>query len=148
MTWQPHQVYRLAAEHDVLRWEFPGFAFYEPKGDTYVAGTWRSNMGNDYWLRIMIPKGYPDECPSTYVTWPSPLWGYRSRRTMESYGGNHDMHTWQTDRVGWVKICTYQPRMWSAEHTITKIIRKGMLWLVAYECHLQDGSPLKRFLMD
>ncbi|MFC5746296.1 hypothetical protein [Actinomadura rugatobispora] len=148
MSWNRHQIVRLSQERDVLRREFPLFGFFDPRGSTYVAGNWTTNLGNDYTLRVNIPAGYPDECPSTYIVRPSPLLGWKGRRTMESHGSSHEMHTWRTDHPGWVKICTYRPDLWSADHSIVKIIRKGMLWLVAYECHLQDGSPLNRFLMD
>jgi hypothetical protein len=148
VAWDYYQRVRLGDDANGLRTYFPSFSFYEPTGDTYVSGYWTSNAGNGYGVMITIPPGYPDECPSTYVSYPSPLWGHMGWRTIESYGTSHDMHTWQTDRPGWVKICTYRPEGWSVEHSMLKIIRKGLLWIFAYECHLQDGKPIKNFLMD
>jgi hypothetical protein len=145
MTWDSLQRYRLAQEQAVLRQEYPGFSFYDPQGATYVSGRWVSNSGRPFSLRVSLPSGYPDECPASYITSPSPLRGYFSR--IESYGTSHDMHTWVTDRPGWVKICTYHPEHWSAAHSIAKVVRKGQLWMLAYECHLQDGRPIADFLM-
>jgi len=148
MAWDYYQRVRLVEDMNALRQYFPAFNFYEPLGKTYVSGLWTSNMGYVYELMITIPPGYPDECPSTYISYPSPLMDWGSRNTIESYGTSHNMHVYATDRPGWVKICTYRPETWSAEHSMLKIIRKGLLWIVAYECHTQDGKPLTSFLMD
>ncbi|REE96924.1 hypothetical protein [Thermomonospora umbrina] len=148
MGWDSYQRRRLAEERAALRTHFPSFSFYEPTGRTYVEGLWWSNNGNAYEMRIVVPPGYPDECPSTYITHPRPLLDWTRHKTIESYGTSHSMHVWATDRPGWVKICTYRPEYWSAAHSMLKIIRKGMLWTLAYECHLEDGQPLTNFLMD
>ncbi|MGW0810460.1 hypothetical protein [Nonomuraea sp. NPDC002799] len=146
MAWDDWQRYVLAAERKFLRKEFPGFDFFNPLGDTFVHGTYLSNTDHSYGLRIYLPAGFPDECPSTYVTEPHPLMGYS--QPILQYETSHEMHTWKTDRAGWVKVCTYRPEAWSAGISIVKVVRKAMLWLTAYECHLQDGSPISRFLMD
>lgn len=147
MAWAPYQQHRLGHEKAALREHFPAFGFYDPIGATYVFGTWYSNAGGRYDIRIAVPPGYPDECPNSYITYPTPLrdWG---GSTVESYGTSHAMHVWQTDRPGWVQICTYRPENWSAAHSMVKIIRKSLLWVVAYECHLQTGEPLMNFLLD
>jgi hypothetical protein len=146
MTWDFDQQRRLAMEQWVLRSEFPDFVFYEPAGRTFVSGTW--NSYNPYSVRVELPRGFPDECPSTYITFPSPLYGYARRQKMESYGSSHAMHTWKTDHPGWVKICTYHPSHWSADQTIAKVITKATLWILAYECHLDDGTEIARFLKE
>ncbi|MFJ1456122.1 hypothetical protein [Nocardia sp. N2S4-5] len=148
MAWAPYQQHRLGHERAALRRHFPNFQFYDPSGRTYVRGTWFSNTARRYDIRIAIPPGYPDECPSTYITYPSPLRDWTGLQSLESFGTSHHMHIWQTDRPGWVRICTYRPENWSAAHSMIKIIRKGLLWIVAYECHLQDGAPLTNFLLD
>ncbi|MCG5218232.1 hypothetical protein [Streptosporangium sp. KLBMP 9127] len=145
MAWSRYQQFRLANDQSVLRREFRAFDFYDRAAATYISGIYTSNMNYSYTLRINIPPGYPDECPSTYITNPSPLWGHSQR--MDEYGTSHAMHTWQTDRPGWLKICTYRPELWSAQHSIVKVVRKGMLWIAAYECHLQDGSPVANYLV-
>jgi hypothetical protein len=145
MGWDAFQRYRLAQEKDVLAHEYPAFTFSDMTGSTFVSGTWVSNSREYYSLQVSLPPGYPDECPSTYVTYPSPLRGYR--KNIAAYGTSHDMHTWESDKAGWVKICTYRPERWSAAHSIAKVIRKGQLWILAYECHLDRGEPIKNFLM-
>jgi len=147
MAWDTIQRYRLSLEKDVLASTFPAFTFHDPTGRTYVSGQWHSNSGKLYGLHVQLTAGFPDECPSTYITMPSPLYGYRNRRTIASYGTSHAMHTWKSDRSGWVKICTYHSADWSADQGIAKVIRKGMLWILAYECHLDDGREIASFLM-
>ncbi|MEU4513332.1 hypothetical protein AB0G05_27860 [Nonomuraea wenchangensis] len=146
MAWDEWQRYRLAADRKTLLQQFRGFDFFDPLGETFVYGTYRSNTGHPYGIRIYLPSGYPEECPATYVSEPVPLMGYT--QPIVAYGTSHEMHTWASDREGWVKVCTYRPEMWSAAISIAKIVRKAMLWVTAYECHLQDGSPISRFLMD
>jgi len=148
MTWDSDQQRRLAMEQWVLSSEFPDFTFHDRTGNTFVSGAWESNGNNSYGLRVELPQGFPDECPSTYVTWPSPLYDYARRKKMESYGHSHAMHTWTTDHPGWVKICTYHPSHWSAQQTIAKVITKATLWILAYACHLDDGTDIKHFLKD
>jgi hypothetical protein len=147
MSWDRVQQYRLAMEKLVLEQELPGFAFYDPIGRTYVSGNWRSNSGNHYGLHVQLTAGFPDECPSVYITSPSPLYGYARRKTIASYETSHAMHTWKSDRPGWVKVCTYHVSDWSADQTLVKVIRKGMLWILAYECHLDEGRDISDFLM-
>ncbi|WP_019632333.1 hypothetical protein [Actinomadura atramentaria] len=148
MPWDVNQRRRLAHEVAALRAYFPDFRFHDPTGDTYVAGHWYSNTESYYQFHVQVPPGYPNECPHTYITYPTPLRDYRGRRTLDSYGTSHAMHLWRTDRPGWTKICTYRPEFWSADHSLVKVIRKALLWTVAYECHLQDGRPLQSFLLD
>lgn len=144
--WAPHQQLRLAEEEYGLRRQMPTFKFYNRLQGTYVAGQWASNTGRRYDVRLYLPDGYPDVIPHTYVTSPSPLYGYGSRK-LESYGSSHKMHTWETDHPGWVKICIVQPEDWSAKYSIVKVLRKALLWLTAYECHLDDGTPIANFLI-
>ena len=122
----------------------PNFAFYNLVANTYVGGWWTSNSDYRYYVRMELPAAYPDAVPDTYVTEPSPLFGYAKR--IEEYGSSHNMHTWQTDRPGWVKICIVRPEDWSAAYSVVKVLRKAMLWITAYECHVYDGRAIAEFL--
>jgi len=146
-VWESYQQLRLAQEEAALRSFMPAFRFYDRLTNTYVAGQWVSNTNRKYDIRIYVPNAYPDEIPRTYVTSPSPLYGYAFRYLIEAYGDSHDMHTWQTDRPGWVKICIVRPEDWSAAYSLVKVLRKAMLWLTAYECHLDDGTRIADFLI-
>jgi hypothetical protein len=143
--WQAYQRLRLAQERDALQHQAPEFEFYDLTGSTYIAGFWTSNQNRSYGIRIEIPAAYPDTMPDTYVTYPSPLRGFY--KPMESYGSSHNMHTWLTDVPGWTKICIVRPEDWSAAYSIMKILTKARLWITAYECHLDDGTDIRFFLV-
>jgi hypothetical protein len=142
--WQPYQQRRLAQERVALQRHMPSFQFFNPTQDTYISGWWASNTNQQYQITSYLPDVYPEAMPDTYVTFPSPLPAYRG--LIESYGTSHDMHTYATDQPGWVKVCIVRPEDWSAAYTMLKVLRKAQLWLTAYECHLDDGQPIKNFL--
>lgn len=143
--WKPYQRYRLALEQQILLHNMPDFAFYDTTGDAYVFGEWTSSQGNTYGLHISIPEAFPDACPSSYITDPSPLIG--RDMPIDDYGNSHDMHCWTSDREGWTKICTYKPESWSADHSIEKVIQKSLLWIEAYESHMSTGRDIAQFLL-
>ena len=144
MTWEPYQQRRLAQEQAVLRQHMPDFTFHDLLSGTYIKGWCLSNSDQQYQVQVNLPTAYPDAIPLTYITYPSPLPGYQS--PIESYGKSHAMHTWQTDRPGWVKLCIVQPEDWSAAYSLLKVLRKAKLWIMAYEFHLDDGQPIANFL--
>jgi hypothetical protein len=145
MAWSEWQQRRLATERQILAAGLPSFEFVDPTGDTTVEGGWRSSQSTHYHVVVRLPKGFPDECPSTYVVWPSPLRGRDG--LLEELGSNHSMHVWQTDRPGWTKICTYHPHRWDSSHTLEKVLHKAFLWIEAYEAHVDTGRPIADFLV-
>jgi hypothetical protein len=146
MAWDRIQQLRLDMERAVLAAEFPLFSFHDPLGATYVSGIWRSNSNKFYGLHVQLTGGFPDECPSTYITSPSPLNDYYGRRISSYESASHAMHVWKSDRAGWTKVCTYHPSDWSADQAIVKVIVKGGLWIAAYESHLDEGKNIADFL--
>lgn len=145
--WQPHQVERLAYERALLAKHMPDFAILAPRADTHVLGSWVSALGNDYQIRIDLPAGYPDECPSTYIMSPSPLLDHDGQ-PMTHYETSNAQHTWATDRPGCVKICTYRPESWDASSSVIQLIQKAMLWLMAYDEHQRRGTPINEILLE
>jgi hypothetical protein len=145
MPWQSHQRYRLAAEKKLLKESFPHFQFYSPTENTYLLGNWRSSRGNVFGIRIDLPSGFPDECPSTYIVSPSPLRGKWWKR-IDSYGSSHEMHCWTSDRPGAVKICTFRPEFWSAAFSLPMVALKAQLWLEALESHRDTGRNIADYL--
>lgn len=145
MAWEYYQQYRLATEKAILAKDFPHFTFYNPFENTYISGTWKSSRNNYYTIRIVLPQGFPDECPDTYITYPSPLQG--KFKPIESYGTSHDMHCWATPVPGWTKICTFRPAYWSAEFSLAMVALKAQLWLEALEFHRDTGRNIAEFLL-
>lgn len=145
MPWEVYQRYRLASEKAILERDFSHFTFYSPTDDTYILGTWKSSRGNTFVIRIELPVGYPDECPETYITYPSPLYGKYQK--IESYGTSHAMHCWASKKLGWTKICTFRPEYWSAEFSLAMVALKAQLWLEALESHRETGRDVAAFLL-
>lgn len=146
MAWSDYQRQRLAAEREVLARNLPDFEFVNPAGETTVEGRWKSSLFTTYFIVVKLPPGYPDECPSTYIVWPSPLKGLD--KPLEEYGSTHDMHVWETDVPGWTKICTYNPTRWNSGETLERVLHKAFLWIEAYEAHIQTGESIARFLRE
>jgi hypothetical protein len=142
----PHQQYRLAQELGLLRREMPDFNMYSLTNDTYVQGNWSSQKNNLYTVRIDVPPGYPDECPSTYIKWPRLLVDHRGRR-LESHGTNHSFHIWESDRPGLTKVCTYRPAYWRSSSTLIQLLHKTFLWIIAYEEHRATGKEISDLLL-
>jgi hypothetical protein len=145
MPWQLYQRYRLASEKTILERDFSHFSFYSPVENTFISGTWTSSRSNIFTIRVELPVGYPDECPVTYITFPSPLYG--KYKAIESYGTSHAMHCWTSPKPGWVKICTFRPEYWSAEFTLAMVALKAQLWLEALESHRETGRDIADFLV-
>ena len=110
-------------------------------------GSLVETRGNRYGLMVTLPPAFPDEPPACYITDPSPLPSKEGNLNELTYN-SHEMHCWIPDKEGYVKICTYKPENWSADHSIEKVIQKALLWIEAYESHLATGKPISKFLMD
>lgn len=146
MTWQPHQQIRLATEWHLLREHLPDFEFFDRTGRTYVLGKWRSPKGYVYTIRIDLPRGYPDECPKTYIVAPSPLLDHYGKH-MTRHGASHSYHTWRSDRPGFVQVCTYRPEYWDSASTLIQLVHKSFLWLIAYDEHRATGKQISDLLL-
>ncbi len=145
MAWSDTQKHRLATERAVLAERFPDFEFCNPTAQLTIEGRYWSSQSTSYFLVVKVPPGYPDECPSTYICWPSPLRG--RDKPLEDYGSTHDMHVWETDVPGWTKICTYNPTRWRSSETVERVLHKAFLWIEAYEAHIETGEPIAHYLM-
>lgn len=147
-AWSEKQVRRLAHEREVLERTFPDFSFYHPKSTSaYVEGRWTSDLGRTYTIRVQLHPAYPDVAPSVYIMSPYPLVAFGGR-AMDTYGSSHLMHTFESDIRSATKVCTVRPETWDARWFISNIIRKTLLWIMAYEFQCDDGTPLHAFLID
>ena len=145
--WSVEQCKRLAFEEAVLGLEMPQVRFYNYSHDTYVegafavAGDWR-----EYVLRVDLHDGYPDHMPSLYVMSPHTL--YRAGGgTINELGGGHAFHTRANGPGGCVEICHCSAQNWDASRTLVQVLIKGVLWLTAYQAHLETGRPLSEFML-
>ena len=143
------QLERLNLEHQILHRDgLTQFNVYRDSAmNTYfVWGDHRTNAGNTYTLWIPIPRWYPDERPPLYIHRPNPLWGYRTDRTINSYGLLHAMHTLENGPNREVQICHWRNDRWHRAITLNKVLIKGILWLEAFEQHRVTGESINSFV--
>ncbi len=140
---------RLCLENQVLQRDgLLQFQVYRSQyGDSfYLWGVHKTNNGNAYTIWSPIPSRYPHSRPPVYVREPNPLWGYRSRDTINSYGLSHSMHTLSNGPNGEVQICHWRDERWHSGITLNKVMIKIVLWLEAYEQHLSSGATISEFV--
>jgi len=139
------QCRRLAMEEKLLKKYMPDFRFYNKTGDTYVEG-WVTPNGTSkrYRLRLDVPTEYPNEKPQLYVSSPVTLRKYDGYDTINDEGVSHSFHTLGTGHNGCVEICTVGD--WDASLTCVKLLIMGVMWLEAYEAHLDSGDDIADFL--
>jgi len=145
--WTTEQHQRLALEHRVLQQEGMGqFSIYWNSTDQTYHGEGIATTSSDrqYNLYLIIPKNFPYERPSLYITSPSPLYTF-SGSPLTSLGTSHDMHTLAPSN-GCVQICHWRDARWHSNILLHKVFLKGLLWLEAYEQHLATGRPLAEFV--
>ena len=146
--WSDLQVRRLAHEREFLQKTFPDFAFFNQRSTSaYVEGEWTSALGTTYTIRVQLNAAYPVVVPSVYIMDPFPLIGFGGR-SMHTYGSSHLMHTFESDIPSATKVCIVRPESWDARWFISNVIRRTLLWILAYEFHGDDGTPVYKFLID
>lgn len=141
------QCSRLAFEEAVLRREMPQVRFYNHSEDTYVEGRFGvAGALQEYVLRVVLEDNYPDSMPSLYVVSPHTLF-LRDGGTINDLGCSHAFHTRANGPGGCVAICHGSADNWHASRTLVQVFIKGVLWLSAYQAHLETGRPLSEFML-
>jgi hypothetical protein len=142
--WTESQQRRLAVEKAILEKEMPQFEFHDPTGDTYVEGDVKTSSGNEFTLRCVLGRSYPDRSVSLYVASP---------RSLPKYGGgtvnaeekSHKFHTGVNGPGGCVQICHFKAECWDSTITLVAVLIKGVLWCESYCMHLKTGRPISDY---
>lgn len=120
--------------------------YHSAERDEYdLFGRTDSNAGSTYKLWSPIPVGFPDARPPVYVLEPNPLRTARGG-TVSALGLSHEMHTLQPGPRSMVQICHWRAARWHAAITLDKVMLKALIWIEAYEQHLETGHPIKDFV--
>jgi len=111
--------------------------------ETYVEVEVSCTNEKKYVLRVYIPNDFPNSCPSVVVFSPNGI----LRRANGSFLRNAS----RSDHVlpskdGYTQICHFRSDIWMGDATLSQVVKKGVIWLEAYELHLQTGDPLDKFL--
>jgi hypothetical protein len=100
----------------------------------------KTGWNNDYRLRILVGKNYPEQLPDLVVcASPKPM------PKSSEWQGTHTTHTWP-QKYGLLQICFYHPLCWTRKNMLYQVFEKGEQWLEAYEEHLATGKPMNELL--
>ena len=139
---------RLILENEILAKEMPQFRL-NSEGTSYFFKGWQiaTHTNRKYELKLVIPAYYPDQMPSLYVNNPLTLPKFKNQGTINSAHNSHDFHTNSAGPGGCVEICHSKSISWDASKTCVGVFTKGILWLIAYECHLTNGKSINDNLL-
>jgi hypothetical protein len=137
---------RLKIEQAVLEASFKGaFKLSEVAGgvtnldvDVTVPG------GGTYGLLLVAAPDYPSSMPEAYLARPLVLRDFRGRELL-AISPSHEMHLLKPNGR-FIRLCHYKSENWHPNVTLYKVVLKCMIWLVAYENHLQSGRPITDYL--
>ena len=151
---------RLHLEAAIMAKEMPQFRLYQMNHERYFEGYHTtSSSSKRYKLKLDIPDYYPDEMPKLYIV--SPLLLLKSFsdfqtivslgtpygiQTINSMGTTHAFHTLENGPGGCIQICHFKSALWDASKTCIAVFMKGILWLEAYEVHLNTGMDISTVL--
>lgn len=137
---------RLDLERQLLARELPQFQLHNIDGNPYVAGWQTTSDGwKTYRLKLLLGPHYPDQMPSLYVVSPLALPNTDGDGTINDEEVSHAFHTLENGPGGCVQICHFKSDYWDASKTCVGVLMKGIVWLEAYEAHLQTGQDIADF---
>ena len=143
------EIKRLRMEEQILEMMFPNRYVFVGIGTAspYVDVGLRSNSGNAYRIRIMLPLDYPNSLPKVLLTYPQPLYMYDGRNFLDIKTGDdmHKMHVLSPNE-GFIQLCHYKNENWHPNVTIYRVALKARIWIEAYEGHKRTGQPIDHFL--
>ena len=137
---------RLKIERTVLEESFKG-AFdlkEEASGATRLEIDVSVPGGGTYRLLLVAAPDYPSSMPEAYLIHPLVLRDFHGRELI-SISPSHEMHLLKPNSR-FIRLCHYKPANWHPNVTLYKVVLKCLIWLVAYENHLQTGRPITDYL--
>lgn len=146
MPWSLVQRRRLAFERKLLETHFRNEVIWinpTDRGDTTVEVVVACSSDKEYTLRVYLPSDFPNSCPSMIVCSPCHCLMKKNGTFLSGWSGED--HT-LSSKNGCTQICHWRPDLWKDEYTLYQVIMKGLVWLEAYEVHLQTGYTLDTYL--
>ena len=146
MPWSLSQRQRLARERNELEAYFRDTVKWINPTDqhaTKVEVTVACSNDKEYTLRVYLPSDFPNSCPSMIVSSPCYCLKKNSGSFLNvSSGEDHTLPS----KDGCTQICHCKPDLWRNDCTLYQVITKGLIWLEAYEVHLESGYPIDLYL--
>lgn len=145
MSWTASQRARLSVEKGILEKYFPNdrVRWNDPSSvNSWVEITMISNSNKRYTIRVYLSSDFPNACPEMVVVSPQSL---KQRNGTDLPSVSPVFHT-IGNRDGYIKICHFQPELWTADTTLYQVFMKGRLWIEAYEGHVATGNNMDVYL--
>lgn len=137
---------RLQAEKAFLKEEMPQFSYHRRGDEISFEGWQNTTVGNStFYLKVSIPRYYPDQQPNLYVISPHTLY-MRNFGILNDLGMTHAWHTLENGPGGCVQICHYSVDTWEASKTCVGVFMKGIIWLEAYCVSLETDMTIAEII--
>ena len=144
MSWTIEQQKRLNKEWEFVRKYFPAFQIKFVDLRIFLEGWMKTNFKNQYYLRVYVPRDFPNSVPEVVIMFPENLIDYHGKKLVD-HNQNPAMHL-LPPREGYPTICTYKPTHWNPSITIYNVLVKSRIWLEAFDGHRVTGKPLDHYL--
>ncbi len=137
---------RLKIEKTVLEKTFAGaFRLSEDaSGATKLEVDVTVPGGGRYTLLLTTAPDYPSSMPEAFLIKPLVLRDFHGQELL-AISPSHKMHLLKPEGR-FLRLCHYKPENWHPNVTLYKVVLKCLIWLVAYENHLQSGLPITDYL--
>ncbi len=137
---------RLNIERTILEQSFSGaFSFLGMDGPAArLEINLRTSSGASFKLAIALQADYPASVPEVYVLSPLLLRDFLGQDLL-AISPSHTMHLLKP-RERHIQLCHYKAENWHPNVTLYKVALKCLLWLEAYQNHLQTGRPITDYL--
>jgi hypothetical protein len=110
---------RLYKEQELLQAHFPTFRMFRSRfGDLRARGSLRTNLSNEYELRIDLPGDYPHSIPTVHPV------GWDSSCPHVYASGN---------------LCIMRPDQWRSNYSLAFAVGKTALWLNKFDVYRRRG---------
>ncbi len=127
-------------------YEMPHVSMYNMYGsEPYAEGTFGTQGGRSYTLRLCFGKFYPDEMPTLLVVSPKYLYTYDGKM-LNGSAWSHSYHHRGINSHGYLEICHTALSDWSPSLTAVACFYKGITWITALEASLIGKKPLCDFV--
>jgi len=137
---------RLKIERTILEKSFKG-AFVLSQDE---AGAARLEVdvtvpsGGTYRLLLVAAADFPSSMPEAFLISPLLLRDFHGQDLL-AISPSHGMHLLKPNGR-FIRLCHYKPENWHPNVTLYKVVLKCLIWLVAYENHLQSGRLVTDYL--
>lgn len=136
---------RLKIEQTILERSFPGRYQLRAEGMFIILEVLlRVSAGSHFRLMLRIAPDYPSSIPQAFIKEPAILKDFHGHDLVR-ISPSHPMHLLKPE-ARMVQLCHYRQENWHSNVTLYKVVLKCLIWLEAYQNHLQSGRPLTDFL--